>query len=446
MGRPIVAIVGRPNVGKSTLYNRILRKRVAIVEDQPGVTRDRNYADARWEDKSFILVDTGGFEPASKDRMLSLMRNQTTLAIEEADYIIFLMDGQEGLIPSDIEVAQRLRESGKPVLYAVNKIDGPRHEKNIVDFTRLGVEKLYPVSALHGPGFYELMEGLYGLLPKTEKEESLEYPKIAIVGRPNVGKSSLLNSLLGKERAIVNSIPGTTRDTIDTLCTYYGKRFLLIDTAGIRKKGRISQKVERYSIMRALKAIERCDVALILLDAKEGLTEQDVRIGALIHESGKGSIVILNKWDLIKKDETTFEDYKRLVKGRMPFMQYAPIIAVSALTRQRVTKIFDIIERIMTERKKRIGTAKLNPALREIISHHPPQPYRGKEVKIYYSTQVSTEPPGFTLFTNYPEGLDKQYIRYIEKGLREVFGFEGTPIRIFIRGRKSQILEKDRSI
>jgi len=435
MGKPIVAIVGRPNVGKSTLYNRILGRRVAIVEDHPGVTRDRNYADARWQDKSFIIVDTGGFEPESKDRMLTLMRNQTTLAIEEADFIIFLMDGQEGLIPSDIEVAQRLRRSGKPILYAVNKIDGPKHEKNLADFTRLGVERLYPLSALHGPGFYEFMEALYGLLPKAGKEESLRYPKIAIVGRPNVGKSSLVNSLLGKERAIVNSIPGTTRDPIDTLCTYYGKRFLLIDTAGIRKRGRISQVIERYSIMRALKAIERCDIALIILDAKEGVTEQDIKIAALTYEAGKGAIVILNKWDLINKDRVGIEDYKRLVEGRMPFIHYAPLLAVSALTRQRVTKIFDIIERIMVERKKRIQTAKLNPVLREIISDHPPRPYRGKEVKIYYSTQVSTEPPTFTLFTNYPKGLDGQYIRYIEKGLRGAFGFEGTPIRIFARGK-----------
>lgn len=435
MGKPIVAIVGRPNVGKSTLYNRIMGKRVAIVEDYPGVTRDRNYADARWEDKSFTIVDTGGFEPVSKDRMFALMRNQTTLAIEEADCVIFLMDGKEGLLPSDIEVADRLRKSGKPILYAVNKIDGPKDEKHLPDFTRLGVDKLYPVSALHGAGFYELMEGLYGLLPEVREEVYSDYPKIAIVGRPNVGKSSLLNVLLGKERAIVDFLPGTTRDSIDTICSYYGKRFLLIDTAGIRKRGRISQRLERYSAIRALKAIERCDVALIVLDATEGLTEQDLRIADLTYEAGKGAIVLLNKWDLIKKDKSTLEDYKNLVKNRMHFIDYAPLMAISALTRQRITKVYDMVERIIRERKKRVQTARLNTVMRGIVSHHPPQSYRGKEIKIYYSTQVSTEPPTFTLFTNYPKGIEPQYLRYIEKGLRKAFSFDGTPIRIFVRGK-----------
>lgn len=436
MAKSIVAIVGRPNVGKSTLFNRILRKMSAIVEDHPGVTRDRNYADALWEDKAFTLIDTGGFEPETKNRMLTLMRNQTTLAIEEADCIIFLMDGQEGLLPSDIEVANRLRESGKPILYVVNKIDGPKHEKELPEFTRLGIAKLYPVSALHGPGFYELMEGLYSLLPDGREEIAIECPKIAIIGRPNVGKSSLLNALLGKERVIVDSIPGTTRDSVDSVCSYHGKKFLFIDTAGIRKKGKISQRIERYSVMRALKAIERCDVALILLDATEGPTEQDVKIAALTHEAGKGAIVLLNKWDLIKKDESTLRDYKKLAKWKMFFIDYAPVIAVSALTKQRVTKVFDIIEKIIEERKKRIHTAKLNTVMKGITAYHSPQLYRGKEIKVYYSTQVSIEPPTFTIFVNYPEGINEQYLRYIEKGLRKTFGFEGTSIRIFVRGKE----------
>ncbi len=437
MGKPIVAIVGRPNVGKSTLFNRILGKRAAIVEDHPGVTRDRNYADAGWEDKSFTLIDTGGFEPATKNRMLTLMKNQTTLAIEEADCIIFLMDGQEGLMPSDIEVADRLRRSGKPVLCAVNKIDGPRHEKNLIEFTRLGVDRLYQISALHGSGYYELMEGLYKLIPESKEEETADYPKIAIVGRPNVGKSSLLNALLGKERTIVDSMPGTTRDSIDSLCSYYGKKFLFIDTAGIRRKGRISQRIEQYSSIRAMKSIERCDISLILLDAAEGPTVQDVRIAAIVHDAGKGVIILLNKWDLVKKDRSTLEDYKRLVKGRMPFIDYAPILSISAITKQRLTKVFDIIEKIVEEREKRVQTAKLNIVMKQIIAYRSPKSYRGREVKVYYSTQVSTEPPTFTIFTNYPEGIQDQYIRYIEKGLRKAFGFNGTPVRIFIRHKTS---------
>lgn len=439
MGKPIVAIVGRPNVGKSTLFNRILGRRTAIVEDHPGVTRDRNYATARWEGKSFILVDTGGFEPISEDTMLMLMKEQTTLAIEESDRIIFMMDGKEGLLPSDIEVADRLRKSGKPILYVVNKIDGPRDEKNLSEFSRLGANVIYPVSALQGLGFYEFMEALSKLLPETEEDMSSEYPKIAIVGRPNVGKSSLLNALLGKERAIISPVPGTTRDAIDSICTYYGKKFILIDTAGIRRKSRISQRIEKYSIVRALKAIERCDIALILLDATEGITDQDLKIAAMTHDAGKGAVVVINKWDIMKKDESTLNDYKKMVKARLTFMDYVPIIAVSALTRQRVTKLFDIIEEIIEERKKRIPTAKLNVALRNIVTRHAPQQYRGKEVKIYYSTQVVTEPPSFTVFTNYQKGINDQYLRYIEKGLRKTFGFDGTPIRIFVRGKEAKV-------
>lgn len=439
MGKPIVAIVGRPNVGKSTLFNRILGRRTAIVEDHPGVTRDRNYATARWEGKSFILVDTGGFEPISEDTMLMLMKEQTTLAIEESDRIIFMMDGKEGLLPSDIEVADRLRKSGKPILYVVNKIDGPRDEKNLSEFSRLGANVIYPVSALQGLGFYEFMEALSKLLPETEEDMSSEYPKIAIVGRPNVGKSSLLNALLGKERAIISPVPGTTRDAIDSICTYYGKKFILIDTAGIRRKSRISQRIEKYSIVRALKAIERCDIALILLDATEGITDQDLKIAAMTHDAGKGAVVVINKWDIMKKDESTLTDYKKMVKARLTFMDYVPIIAVSALTRQRVTKLFDIIEEIIEERKKRIPTAKLNVALRNIVTRHTPQQYRGKEVKIYYSTQVATEPPSFTVFTNYQKGINDQYLRYIEKGLRKTFGFDGTPIRIFVRGKEAKV-------
>lgn len=439
MPKPIVAIVGRPNVGKSTLFNRIVGRNLAIVEDMPGVTRDRNYAETEWEGRHFLLVDTGGFEPEAEDPMYLKMREQTTLAIEEADVIIFMMDSQQGLLPADIEVAARLRASGKPVLYAVNKVDGERHEAMLPDFYRLGIETLHPISAKHGGGFTDFMDALMGLLPSAplqKAEEVAGLPRIAVIGRPNVGKSSFINSLLGGHRVIVSDIPGTTRDSIDSIYTYYGRKYVLVDTAGIRSRGRISRGVEKYSVMRAIKSMESADIAIVLLDAYEGVTEQDERIVGLAHEAGKGVIIVLNKWDLVEDKEKAYKKLMAEVGRRLKFVSYAPILTISAITRQRVTKVFDEIDKIMIERDKRVPTSELNRVFEQITAANEPPLFRGKRVKYYYITQIGTRPPTFVVFVNFPEGVHFSYIRYIENSLRESFGFRGTPIRIFVKPKR----------
>jgi len=442
MPKPIVAIVGRPNVGKSTLFNRIIGRKLAIVEDIPGVTRDRNYAEAEWEGNRFLLVDTGGFEPESEDPMYTKMREQTTLAIEEADYIIFLMDGQQGLLPADIEVSHRLRASGKPVIYAINKVDGARHEALLPDFYRLGIDTLFPLSALHGPGFSELMDGLCRMLPETGElprhDETAAMPRIAIIGRPNVGKSSFVNALVGQDRMIVSPVAGTTRDAVDSVYQYYGRKYVLVDTAGIRSRGRISQGVEQYSVMRAMKSMSRADIALVLIDASEGITEQDERIVGLAHDAGKGIIIALNKWDLVPNKEHSFNKFMEDIRQRLKFADYATVITISAVTRQRVTKVFEEIDRVITEREKRVPTADLNRVFERLVAGHEPPLYRGKRVKYYYITQVGIKPPTFVVFVNYPEGVHFSYLRYIENNLRESFGFRGTPVRIFAKRRRPE--------
>ncbi|HXY62039.1 MAG TPA: ribosome biogenesis GTPase Der [Nitrospirota bacterium] len=442
MSKPVVAIVGRPNVGKSTLFNRIIGRNLAIVEDMPGVTRDRNYAEAEWEGKRFLLVDTGGFEPETDDPMYTKMREQTTLAVEEADYIIFLMDGQQGLVPSDIEVSHRLRASGKPVIYAVNKVDGVRHEALLPDFYRLGIDALFPVSAQHGPGFSELMDQLSRMLPETAEQpqdkETAAVPRIAIIGRPNVGKSSFVNALMGEDRMIVSPVAGTTRDAVDSVYQYYGKKYVLVDTAGIRSRGRISQGIEQYSVMRAMKSISRSDIALVLIDASEGITEQDERIAGLAHNAGKGIIIALNKWDLVPEREQAFKRFMLDVRLRLKFADYASVLTISAVTRQRVTKVFEEIDRIYAERQKRVPTADLNRVFERLAAGHEPPLYRGKRVKYYYIAQVDIEPPTFVVFVNYPDGVHFSYLRYIENNLRQSFGFHGTPIRIFAKRRRPE--------
>jgi GTP-binding protein len=442
MSKPVVAIVGRPNVGKSTLFNRIIGRNLAIVEDIPGVTRDRNYAEAEWDGNRFLLVDTGGFEPETIDPMYVKMREQTTLAVEEADIILFLMDGKQGLLPADIEVSHRLRASGKPVIYAVNKVDGERHEGLIPDFYRLGIEALFPLSAQHGQGFSDLMDELARVLPKTPfapvdpERESL--PRIAIIGRPNVGKSSFVNALVGEDRMIVSPAAGTTRDAIDSVYRYYGRKYVLVDTAGIRSRGKVDRGVEKYSVMRAMKSISRADVALVLIDAGEGITEQDERIVGLAHEAGKGIIIVLNKWDLVPNKEERFNDFMKDVEQRLKFADYASVLTVSSVTRQRITKVFDEIDAVMTECQRRVSTAELNRVFEKLVAGHEPPLYRGRRVKYYYTTQVGIKPPTFIVFVNYPHGVHFSYLRYIENNLRQAFGFHGTPLRIFAKQRREE--------
>lgn len=437
MAKPLVVIVGRPNVGKSTLFNRMVRSKEAIVEDIPGVTRDRNYKEAEWDGRSFIVVDTGGFYPEPHDDILKEVREQAIYAIQEADLIIHLMDGKEGLNPGDLELSRILRESGKRFISVVNKIDSPSKEDRLYDFYQLGVDDLLPLSAATGYAFDELMERVVSLLPeKGPEDKTIQYPRIAVVGRPNVGKSTLINTLLGKERMIVSPVAGTTRDAIDSVCRYYGRPYLLIDTAGIRRKSKITYQIERYSTVRAIRSIERCDVAIIVLDSLEGIVEQDKRIAGLVHEYGKGAVFLFNKWDLVDEPEKTYKRYMIEFEREIWFFNHAPVITVSAIEKKRVTKVFPLIDKVMNERRKRIKTSELNSFFERVKEEIVMPSFRGKRIKIYYMTQTGIEPPEFVVFTNQPEGLKDEHIRFIEKRLRDEFFFAGTPIRIHGRFRR----------
>ena len=430
----VIAIVGRPNVGKSTLFNRIARGKKAIVWNEPGVTRDRNYADVEWDESTFTLIDTGGFEPVSKDRIFIQMREQCELAIEEANAILFVMDGKEGLIPSDKEIADILRQQKKPVFYIVNKIDGPKDEEKVFEFYGLGVEPIHSISAEHRYGVDGLMDEVIKVLPgSTEEKWDRDAAKVAVVGRPNVGKSSLINRLLGYKRVIVDEAPGTTRDAIDTLFERDGKRYVLIDTAGIRRKSRISLRLEKYSIVEALRTIDRSDVALLLLDSREGVTDQDARIGGFIHEKGKGCILVVNKWDLVEKDSQTMGQYEREVREDLKYLSYAPILFISALTGQRIKKVLDVIDHVSEQTKKRILTSRLNKYFGDWIEKFPPGLYKNRRVKLNYITQVTTAPPTFVIYTNFPGGIHFSYERYLLNRMRETFGFEGVPIRLYFK-------------
>lgn len=440
--KPVVVIIGRPNVGKSTLFNRLVKRRKAIVEDEPGVTRDRNYAEALYEDHPFLLIDTGGFEPAAKERIPKQVQEQAEVAIQEADLVLFLMDGKEGLNPADIEVAHYLRKVTKPVFYVVNKIDGERQEENVIDFYQLGVPALYSISAEHGRGVADLMDGVFKVLTPTPLQEEREEGEIrvALVGRPNVGKSSLLNKLIGRPRAVVDSTPGTTRDAIDTPLRREGRKYIFIDTAGIRRKSKVSKRLEKYMTIRALKSLERCDVAVILLDGFEGLTDQDARIAEFAEENGRALIFIVNKWDLVEKETSTLEQYKKRIRKEIKTLDYVPILFISALTGQRVSKLFETIDAVISEHRKRIATAKLNQWLQEIFQNNPPPLAGSRTVKLYYISQVTTAPPTFVLFTNEPRGITEPYLRYLMRQLRERYGFAGAPLRILLRRRKKEAL------
>lgn len=434
--KPIVALVGRPNVGKSTLFNRLLGRRRAMVDDTPGVTRDRNYAAIERFDKPFILIDTGGFEPVTDDRLLQQMREQSKLAIDEADVIIFLMDARTGLTPADMEVANMLRRIKKPVLFVVNKVDGEKLENESAEFYSLGVDQLYTISAEHNRGVFDLVDALMELFPEQSASEPVEeITKIAVVGRPNVGKSSLVNRLLGYERVVANPTAGTTRDAVDTLFMCNKKPYLLIDTAGIRRKGKTTQKLEKYSVVDALRSIERADVVLVVLNAEDGITEQDERIAGYVHEAGKACVFVVNKWDTLEKDNATFGKYVEKVRMEFRYLTYAPIVFVSAKTGQRTGKIIETVDTVMEEFCKRVSTADLNRVFAEAIDAHHAPLANAKRVKFYFSTQVAVKPPTFVIFTNQPDSIHFSYERYLVNKFREAFGFSGTPLRLLFRGR-----------
>ncbi len=433
--KPIVAIVGRPNVGKSTLFNRITRTRDALVDDHPGVTRDRHYGDATWDGVDFTLVDTGGFIGEDEDAFAPEIRFQILQAIEDSDAIILLLDGKGGITPFDEDIVKILRVAGKPVFYGVNKIDGVEQEARLYDYYRLGVEKLYPLSAEHRYGVADFLDDLVQVLPETGVPVTDERVKLAVVGKPNVGKSSLINRILGQKRLVVSDIPGTTRDAIDSLCQINGNAYLLIDTAGIRRKKKVSQKIEKFSIIKALKSLERCDVALILIDASAGITEQDVSIAGYAYERGCGCILLLNKWDLVEKESNTVQKYIDQVRMEAKFLNFAPVMTISALTGQRVLKIFKTVDEVYRQYSQRIGTGQLNKILQQSIERNEPSVHKGRRLKFYYITQVSMGPPTFVCFVNYPEGVHFSYKRYLLNQIRVETGLDKTPLRLIFRKR-----------
>jgi len=439
MQKPIVAIVGRPNVGKSTLFNRIGNKRVSIVEDQPGVTRDRLYIDAEWLDRSFTMIDTGGIEIEGADKILTSVRQQAIIAMEEADVIVFVVDCRAGLTTTDEEIARLLRQVNKPVVLAVNKADTLKNEMDIYEFYQLGLGDPIGISAANALGIGDLLDKVVAYFPPiTEEAEEEDVIRVAFIGRPNVGKSSMVNALLGQERVIVSDVAGTTRDAIDTRFEVSGSKFILIDTAGMRRKARIDMPVERYSVIRSLRAIDRADVAVIVIDAVDGVTEQDKKIAGYAHEAGKACILLVNKWDLMEKDSKTTLRYTEALREELGFMQYAPVLYVSALTKQRVQRLPELVKYVAEQHAMRISTSVLNQVLSEAQDINPPPSKFGRKLKIYYGTQASTKPPTFILFVNDPEIAHFSYLRFLENQLRETFGFEGTPIRLVARGRSEK--------
>ena len=437
--KPIVAIIGRPNVGKSTFFNRVTGTRKALVDNFPGVTRDRHYGDATWDGIGFTLVDTGGFPDQDKDDFAHKIRFQIIQAIEDADVIILLLDGKHGISPFDENIVKILRELTKPVFYAVNKIDGIEQEVKLYEFYSLGIEKLYPISAEHRYGISDFLDDLTSVLPETVSDEAGDMVKLAVVGKPNVGKSSLINRILGQKRLLVSDTPGTTRDAIDSVYNIKDKSYLLIDTAGIKRKAKVSKKLEKFSIIKALRSLDRCDVALIVIDAYEGITEQDITIAGYAFERGCGCIFLLNKWDIVEKDSKTAKKYHDRLRMEAKYLSFAPSITISALTGQRVLKIFKLVDEVYIQYAIRIGTGKLNRILNTALEKNEPSLHSGKRLKFYYATQVSAKPPTFICFVNYPDAVHFSYKRYLVNQIRAEAKLDKTPIRLFFRQRTGRL-------
>ena len=439
MAKPIVAIVGRPNVGKSTLFNRIAEKRVSIVDDTPGVTRDRIYADAEWTGHEFALVDTGGIDFNETDELLPAMRNQAKLAMEEADVILFVVDGKVGITDVDQIIVSMLRTTKKPVVLAVNKVDNLKGVTDSYEFYGLGLGEPFAVSAVNALNLGDLLDAIVEALPEEVPiEDDPDTIRVAVVGRPNVGKSSLVNALLGQERVVVSNIPGTTRDAVDTYFKQDGVTFIFVDTAGMRRRGRIDAALERYSVIRSLRAIDRADVVLMLIDAVDGVTEQDKKIAGYVHESGRASVLVVNKWDLLPKDGKTSLRYTETLRQELGFMQYAPVVFLSALTKQRVTRIPEVVKFVAEQHAMRVSTSLLNQVVRDAVGINPPPSDRGRKLKIFYATQASVRPPTIVIFVNDQELMHFSYLRFLENKLREAFGFEGTPLKMVVRPRQQE--------
>lgn len=441
MGKPIVAIVGRPNVGKSTLFNIFANSRISIVEDTPGVTRDRLYADTEWLDNEFMMVDTGGIEIMNTDKIAVSIRQQAQIAIAEADVILFVCDARAGITHEDAEVAKMLRQSKKPIVLAINKADSPKQEMEIFEFYNLGIGEPIPVSAANHLGLGDLLDAVVEKFPETSaygEDGNEDEIKVALIGRPNVGKSSIFNTLVGEERSIVSDVAGTTRDAIDTPVIREGQKFLFIDTAGMRRKARIDEPIEKYSIIRSLRAVDRSDVVLMVIDAIDGVTEQDKKIAGYAHEAGKGIVLVVNKWDLYDKDNTSTLRYTENLRRELVFMQYAPVVFVSAMTKQRIHRLPEVIHYVAEQNAMRISTSVLNQVVEDAIAINPPPTEKGQRLKILYATQVKIKPPAFVIFVNEPEIMHFSYQRYLENKLREAFGFEGTPLQMIIRGKNEE--------
>ena len=440
MSKPVVAIVGRPNVGKSTLFNVLAGQQISIVKDTPGVTRDRIYADCTWLDRKFTLIDTGGIEPDSRDIILSQMREQAEIAIQTADVIVFIVDVRQGMVDADTKVADMLRKSRKPVVLAVNKVDSiQKFGNDVYEFYNLGIGDPHPISAANRMGLGEMLDEVISHFPeRNEAEEEDDRPRVAIVGKPNVGKSSIINRLIGENRVIVSNIAGTTRDAIDTEVEHNGREYIFIDTAGLRRKNKIKEELERYMIVRTVGAVERADVVVLVIDATEGVTEQDAKIAGIAHERGKGIIVAVNKWDAIEKTDKTIYEYTRKIKEILSFIPYAEFLFISAATGQRLTKLFEMIDVVRQNQNLRVATGVLNEIMTEAVAMQQPPSDKGKRLKIYYMTQVAVKPPTFVIFVNDKELMHFSYTRYLENQIRNAFGFKGTSLKFLVRERKGK--------